>query len=318
MATTGIRNEIAGGSPKQAELGARIRGAGNSNPSTIKGALQISSVTRTAPGRYRLFLLQSFPQCESIEACVQDTNYATAASKKVAKVISHDVANGTAASRYIDVAVHEPGFVVDELTDPLASAAAGLKAATATVASIVTLTAADLLTAGKNELAANPRNVTFTTAGGTAADAPANAVITGTDVNDDALTETVTLAQTATIAEGAKAFKTITSIVYPAADGTGATVAIGYGNKFGLRRKAKTRAGAVMRGTEISAGSVVTNGTLVVAATGAPNGTYTPNSAPDGSKDYAIAYETDGDVDLTTNEWLHVHLTLRNTSQGVT
>jgi hypothetical protein len=319
MATTGIRNEIAGGSPKQAELGARIRGAGNSNPSTIKGALQVSSVTRTAVGRYRLFLLQSFPQCESIEVCVQDTNYATAVSKKIAKVISHDVANATAASRYIDVAVHESGsFVVDELTDPLASAAAGLLDATATTVAPQTILAAALKAPGLAELLARPRNVTFTTAGGTPAHAPADVLITGTDIHGDVLTETVTLAQTATIAEGNKAFRTIVSIAYAAGDGASATISIGFGNKFGLSRKAKTRAGAVMRGTEISAGSVVTNGTLAVATTGAPNGTYTPNTVPNGSNDYAIAYETDGDVDLTTNEWLHVHLTLRNTSQGVT
>lgn len=317
MGTNGIRQEIAGGSPKQVVISARVQGAANSNPSTIKGALQISSVTRLSVGRYRIFLMDSFPQCEAVHVDVQDTNYGTTPTRKRAKVVSHDVANGTAASRYIEVAVAEPGFKVDELTDPLAAAAAGLLAATATTVAVQTVLTAGLLAAGKNELAARPRNVTFTTAGGTPADAPATATITGTDINGDALTEVVNIAQTATIANGVKAFKTITSIVYAAGDGTGATVSIGYGNAFGLSRKAKTRAGAVMRGTEISAGSVVTNGTLVVAETGLPNGTYSPNSAPDGSKDYAIAYETDGDADLTSTEWLHVTLELRNTSQGV-
>lgn len=316
MGSTGI-GPIQGGSPRQVVLAARVQGAGSSSPSTIKGSQQISSVSRVSVGRYRVFLRESFPQCESISVLVQDTNYATTPTRKTAKVISHDIANGTAASRYIDVAVVESGFVVDELTNPLAAAAAGLKAATATVTSTVSLTAADLLTAGKDELAARPRNITFTTAGVTPANAPATATVTGTDVNGDAITETITLAQTATIAEGAKAFKTITAIDYPAGDGTAATVSIGYGNKFGLSRKARTRAGAVMRGTEISAGSVVTNGTLVVAATGLPNGTYTPNTAPDGANDYAIAYETDGESDLSSTEWLHITINDRNSSLGV-
>lgn len=109
-----------------------------------------------------------------------------------------------------------------------ATSAAGLKAATATVASVVTVLAADLLTAGKAVLAANPRKVTFATAGATPADAPANVVITGTDVNDAVISETLSLAQTAATVTSVNRYKTITSLVYPAADGTGATIAVGY------------------------------------------------------------------------------------------
>lgn len=180
---------------------------------------------------------------------------------------------------------------VSEWTNPLAAAAAGLKAATATVASIVALTAADLLAGGLAELAANPRNVTFTTAGGTAADAPANAVIVGTGADDNALTETVTLAQTATIATGVKAFKTITTITYPAADGTDATVAIGFGTKMAFRHKPKERAGGVAVVKELQDGAAPTAGTFVTPTTSPPYGTYAPNSAADGAKDYAVYYE---------------------------
>jgi hypothetical protein len=112
----------------------------------------------------------------------------------------------------------------------MASATANaIKAATATVARKETWGASDLLTAGLSELYNYPRNVTFTTAGGTAADAPATVTVTGTDVNDAAQTETITLAQTATIASGTKAFKTVSRVEFPAADGTGATIAMGYG-----------------------------------------------------------------------------------------
>jgi hypothetical protein len=180
-----------------------------------------------------------------------------------------------------------------EWTDPVAADAAGLKAATATVASPVTVLAAALLAPGKAALLAYPRNVTFTTAGVTPSDAPATATITGTDVDDAVLVETVNLAQTATIAAGVKAFKTIVSIAYPAADGTGATVAIGFGAVFGLPTMPEVRAGAVVVNKEIANGAIVTNGVFVVPATSPPYGTYAPNSAPDGSKDYAVQYEQD-------------------------
>lgn len=185
------------------------------------------------------------------------------------------------------------GDFVQEWTNPAATSTTALKTATATVASTVTLEAADLLTGGKTALAAYPRNITFTTAGGTAADAPATALITGTDIDDEAQTETVTLSQSAATAVGTKAFKTITTIDYPAADGTGATVAIGIGSVFGLSKKPKVRAGAVAVVKEYAAGAIVTNGTFVDATTSPPYGTYAPNSAPNGTNDYAVRYELD-------------------------
>lgn len=268
-----------------------------------------SSFVRSGVGEYTATLTDKVRDVLLVGATYKNGDYETTPNRKKLILVDAPVA-GDQSTLVFQVEEGAGDRTVDEWTDPLAAAAAGLKAATATVASVVALTAADLLTAGKNELLARPRNVTFTTAGGTAADAPANAVIVGTDINGDALTETVTLAQTATISEGVKAFRTITSITYPAADGTNATVSIGFGNKFGLRRKAKTRAGAVNRGTEISAGTFVTNGTLVVAETSPPHGTYTPNSAPDGSKDYALEYESVASADLETGESFHVELAL--------
>ena len=117
--------------------------------------------------------------------------------------------------------------VHEYLAQPAASAAA-LKAATATVAAEVVLTSADLLDPGEAVLAANPRKLTFTTAGATPADAPANVVIVGTDKNGAAISETLNLAQTAAAVTSVNRYKTITSLTYPAADGTDATVAIGY------------------------------------------------------------------------------------------
>jgi hypothetical protein len=110
----------------------------------------------------------------------------------------------------------------------LAADPVGLKAATATVAAPVVFTSADLLDAGEALLAVYPRRLTFTT-GGTAADAPANAVIVGILGDGTAGGETRALAQTATSVTTVNDYRAITSISYPAADGTGATIAIGFG-----------------------------------------------------------------------------------------
>ncbi len=105
----------------------------------------------------------------------------------------------------------------------------GLLLATATVAAPVTVLAAGLISGGLTLLAAYPRRVTFTTAGVTPADAPATATITGTNYLGAAQIEVVNVGQTATTVSSTGAFKTITSIAYSAADGTAATVAIGFG-----------------------------------------------------------------------------------------
>ncbi|HEY8944906.1 MAG TPA: hypothetical protein VIM73_11625, partial [Polyangiaceae bacterium] len=127
----------------------------------------------------------------------------------------------------------QPAAVTLTLASPsLTAQAAGLKAATATVASPVTLHASDLLGPGIAALLANPRTLTFTTAGTTPSDAPASVTITGTDYTGATQTETLNLSQTAGAATSAKVYATITSLAYLAADGTGATIAVGYGAAF--------------------------------------------------------------------------------------
>jgi hypothetical protein len=173
-------------------------------------------------------------------------------------------------------------IAIDEFTNPAAAGAADLEAATATTVAPRTVTT--FLAGGVAKLAAFPRNVTFTTGGGTPADAPATALVTGT-YRGKPQTETVTLAQTATIANGVKPFSTITSVAYAAADGTGATISIGVGLGLGTAQIPLSRAGLVAPVREIAAGAAVTNGVLTV------EGLYTPNTAPNGTNDYAIFYE---------------------------
>lgn len=84
-----------------------------------------------------------------------------------------------------------------------------------------------------------PRNVSAT-ADGTAADIKAvQVVVTGTDYAGATITETLPAftENTAGTVLGSKAFASITSVSLPAHDGTGATTAIGFGEKLGLPHK---------------------------------------------------------------------------------
>lgn len=80
-----------------------------------------------------------------------------------------------------------------------------------------------------------PRNITVTF-GGTAADVKAITVtVYGTNINDSAISETfLATVNTADTKTGNKAFKTVNRVTIPAHDGTGATTAIGFGDKLGL------------------------------------------------------------------------------------
>lgn len=113
-------------------------------------------------------------------------------------------------------------------TGSLVSSAAGLKAATATVTSPSTVLPAELLSAGLAALAANPRRLSFTTAGTTPAHVPATVTITGTDYSGAVLNEAVVPNTSAGPAYSAYAYAAITSLVFSAAGGTDATIAIGY------------------------------------------------------------------------------------------
>lgn len=127
-----------------------------------------------------------------------------------------------------------------------------------------------------------PRNITAT-AGGTAGDIKAIQVtVNGTNAEGVAITEdlpafTVNTAGTVT---GSKAFATITSIVIPAHDGTGATTSIGTGSKLGLgeRLSLDTIVAAHFGGTRES-----TRPTVAVSSSALESNTVTLNSALDGS-----------------------------------
>lgn len=145
------------------------------------------------------------------------------------------------------VRVETPGnggtgvIAVEEFINVAAASVNAIKTAAATVAAITTYSGTALNGAIGAGAISPPRNITFTTAGITPADAPATALITGLDVEGAVQTETVNLAQIADTVAGSKAFASVTSIRYAAADGVDATVAVGIGNQIGLSSKVKLR-----------------------------------------------------------------------------
>lgn len=177
---------------------------------------------------------------------------------------------------------------VDEFTNPATADVDYFITATSTAASIVTHTSFANTTALDP-----PRNITFTASSHADFNA-VDMVVTGTDVDGRALTETITLTDAGNTTDaGVKCFRTVTSIVIPAQAGTGGSYTIGFGNILGLSKKAKTRAGTVAVIQEIAVGAVVTNGAFATATVSPPYGSYTPNSAPNAARDYAVRYEVD-------------------------
>lgn len=127
-----------------------------------------------------------------------------------------------------------------------------------------------------------PRNVTATS-GGTANDIKAiQVVVAGTDVEGNAITETLPVftENSATTVVGSKAFATVTSITIPAHDGTGATTAIGTGAKLGLgeRLSRNTVVAAFLNGVRET-----TAPTVAFDATNISGNTVQLNSTLDGS-----------------------------------
>lgn len=127
-----------------------------------------------------------------------------------------------------------------------------------------------------------PRNVTAT-AGGTAGDIKAiQVVVEGTNENNEVITETLPAftVDTAGTVVGSKIFKTITKVTIPAHDGTGATTAIGTGDKLGIGFKLahNTVLSAYLNNTKES-----TAPTVAVSSTAQESNSITLNSALNGT-----------------------------------
>lgn len=121
-----------------------------------------------------------------------------------------------------------------------------------------------------------PRNVTIK---GNVAGITGNVVITGTNVLDAVITETIAL-NAATEVLGTKAFKTVTQIVVPARNAGGDTVSVGIGKVIGLPHIV-AYAGLLL--VKLFEGSADT-GTLAVDSDEIEKNVFSLNGSPNGSK----------------------------------
>jgi hypothetical protein len=215
-------------------------------------------------------------------------------------------ANGTISLAVDDVPIQEvdagqldaplPGDVEitrEVFNDLVAADPNGIKESFTAPAADTTYSGSDLDgTTGPGEMLP-PRNVsiTGTTGIGEALDG-GDALVIGEDIDGQLRTETITLeavGPSATDTElGATAFKRIVSVMIPGdASGSPGDYEIGFGDKIGLKRPLEV--GGLLDEKEDNA-TPGTAGIIVLSGTSAPNGLYTPNNLPDGSRDYIIAY----------------------------
>lgn len=182
------------------------------------------------------------------------------------------------------------------LTDPAAADPDGIAVdhAGADAAGTTYQTIGGILASGGVATMDYPRNVVIVVEHASAVVAMSG-VITGLDDQGKVMTEawSVTAGGVSKTFTGKKAFKNVTSITeVVAADASANTIRSGSGQVFGL--KAELAVASAVK--EIVDGAVVTNGTFVAASTAAAddvNGTYSPNTAPDGAHDYTVYYISD-------------------------
>jgi hypothetical protein len=165
---------------------------------------------------------------------------------------------------------------IAEYINPLAAAANNVMAASVTPAAGVVATLLPVAGGGTNKLTKATtdnlkiasRQLTFTTAGSTAANAPATASVRGKDEHGLQFTEVVALQQVAGVVTTSNFFAEVDKITYSVGKGAGATIAIGLGATLGLTRTLVKRAGRYAILQESAAGSVVTTGTFKLASEG--------------------------------------------------
>lgn len=133
-----------------------------------------------------------------------------------------------------------------------------------------------------------PRNIVVTP-GGTTADVRAGDVtVTGTDAKGSVISETFSfLANASTVVVGAKAFKTVTSVVFPLEDSPyGATWDVGWGDKFGLDKCLDSSAFVI----KSFIGSTSETLTVTASASALSSNGFTPTNVANGTRDYEVLY----------------------------
>lgn len=210
--------------------------------------------------------------------------------------LAHDYINNRALVAPIGGRILPAAVIKETWTDPIAVDDNGISVshAGAGAAGTTNQTIGGALASGGVATMDYARNVVITVTHGSAVVAMSG-VITGTDRFGRTITEdwSVTAGGTSKVFTGKKGFKTVTGITeVVAADASANTIISGTGKVFGLLVPCSVASPV----KEISGGSVVTNGVLVAAsavATDDTQGSYAPNTTPDGSVDYTIYYLSD-------------------------
>lgn len=178
---------------------------------------------------------------------------------------------------------------------------------TAVLAATGTIVAGRTLTS-QNATITNPdvpRVLTITTGGTTADIAAGDVVITGTNIEGKTIVENFVMADNLNgTVTGTKAFKEITRIVFPAADNTGATIAVGTSNRIGINHRiisGKTSVVVLSQTTVTSTPIRQADPAVVYDGEEVENNYVTPATTPNGTTFLTIAY------------WLH-NITLDTTT----
>lgn len=226
------------------------------------------AVTRSSAGTYRLTLTKVYEEIFSVDAQIMAST-----------------------------TLGNPTLYWDEWTNPAAADddwfLTDSTCASATDAGTYTA-ASEFDGAGTDDFTLDPpRNVTLKLDSDSDWDAT-TAVVTGTDINGAAQTENISIPNNGnSTVQGVKAFSTVTQVVIPAQTGTGGTCELGFGPDIGFTHPIRTIGGIASCIHDHAAGTAhPTASTVVVAATATPNGTYDPNTDPDGANDYACLYST--------------------------
>lgn len=114
-----------------------------------------------------------------------------------------------------------------------------------------------------------------------------NVVITGTNIRNEVITDTIAINTNDSEVFGVKAFKTVTNIALPVRASAGDTVTVGMGDALGLDR--------CMNGNEVilmTADGVyeTTRPTVTFDADEVEKNTVNPNTTIDGSADFAVSF----------------------------
>lgn len=174
-------------------------------------------------------------------------------------------------------------FRVDDFTNPPAADADAFLATEATVTEASVLRAADLIA---DSIVGGPRAITVSLGDDAGAYSTDDIVIEGT-----AYGEKVVLTFTPSGADGNETLEsnedwgldTITKVSIPAQADTDGDISIGFGAELVLFRGIRDMAGISTPIREVAVGAVVTTGTF-------SGRKYTTAAAPDGTRDFSVAY----------------------------